>query len=67
MASIAHDHARPRAGNDFFSTIADAVTRRVLYVRTRNELSALNSRELADIGLNRGDIARVSRDAAGLR
>ena len=69
MASIAHDHApaRPRQGSDFLSAIADAVTRRVLYVSTRNELAGLNDRELADIGLNRADIARVSREAAGLR
>ena len=34
------------------------------YVRTRNELTQLTDRELADIGLSRGDIEHVARRAA---
>ena len=32
--------------------------------RTYKELSALTNRELDDLGLTRGDIARVSRESA---
>ena len=34
------------------------------YVRTRDELAGLTDRELADIGLVRGDIDRIARQAA---
>jgi uncharacterized protein YjiS (DUF1127 family) len=34
------------------------------YVRTRDELVDLSDRELADIGLVRGDIERIARQAA---
>ena len=34
------------------------------YVRTRDELAALTDRELADIGLVRGDIDHIARQAA---
>ena len=34
------------------------------YVRTRDELAGLTDRELADIGLVRGDIERIARQAA---
>ena len=34
------------------------------YVRTRDELDVLTDRELADIGLVRGDIERIARQAA---
>lgn len=34
------------------------------YHRNYDELSRLGDRELADIGLSRGDIARVAYDAA---
>lgn len=33
------------------------------YNRTVNELSALSNRELSDLGLARGDIHRVAREA----
>jgi uncharacterized protein YjiS (DUF1127 family) len=33
------------------------------YSRTVNELSALSNRELADLGLARGDIQRIAREA----
>jgi uncharacterized protein YjiS (DUF1127 family) len=34
------------------------------YNRTVTELSALSNRELADLGIARGDINRVAREAA---
>ncbi len=33
------------------------------YNRTVSELSALSTRELADLGIARGDIARIAREA----
>lgn len=33
------------------------------YNRTVNELSALSNRELSDLGIARGDIHRVAREA----
>lgn len=33
------------------------------YYRNLNELSALNDRELADIGINRADIPRIAASA----
>lgn len=33
--------------------------------RTRSELSNLTDRELADLGINRSDIDRISREAVG--
>ena len=33
------------------------------YRRTVNELERLSSRELSDLGIGRGDIRRVARDA----
>ena len=36
------------------------------FVATRNELEALNDRELADVGIARGNIGAVARDAARL-
>ncbi|MEM8578487.1 MAG: DUF1127 domain-containing protein [Pseudomonadota bacterium] len=38
--------------------------RRRVYRATFAELAGLNNRELADVGLTRGDIKRVSREAA---
>ena len=34
------------------------------YNRTVSELSALSNRELDDLGLARGDIARIAREAS---
>jgi uncharacterized protein YjiS (DUF1127 family) len=34
------------------------------YSRTVSELGALSNRELADLGIARGDISRVAREAA---
>lgn len=63
-----YNHARPHADRVFdgfqglslgtlFATLKTWNDERT----TRNQLSALTDRELADIGLTRGDIARVAR------
>lgn len=44
---------------------ARIVARRI-YRTTVSELSRLSVRELDDLGINRGDIARIAREAAGL-
>jgi uncharacterized protein YjiS (DUF1127 family) len=36
------------------------------YTRTLNELSAMSSRELADIGLHRSEIPRIAAEAANM-
>nr|WP_092497004.1 DUF1127 domain-containing protein [Faunimonas pinastri] len=33
---------------------------------TKRELENLNTRELRDLGINRGDISRIARDASRL-
>jgi uncharacterized protein YjiS (DUF1127 family) len=40
---------------------------RAAYTRTLNELSAMSSRELADIGLHRSDIPGVAAEAAKMK
>lgn len=40
---------------------------RAAYIRTLNELSAMSSRELADIGLHRSDIPEVAEKAAKMQ
>jgi uncharacterized protein YjiS (DUF1127 family) len=37
------------------------------YTRTLNELSAMSSRELADIGIRRSDIPEVAEEAAKIQ
>ena len=49
---------------DFFGSVADRYTTYQLYRETFAELSALSNRELADIGLARGDVHRAAVDAA---
>lgn len=47
--------------------VVAAFSRRHQFRRTLNELQGLNDRELADIGLSRCDILRVSRECSGYR
>ncbi len=35
------------------------------YRETYNELARLNTRELADLGINRGEITQVAKQSAG--
>lgn len=60
------------ARGSFFSFVSaqfDLVLERVAQYRTYrkalDELQSLDARELADIGLTRGDVRRLAREAAG--
>jgi uncharacterized protein YjiS (DUF1127 family) len=46
-----------------FEVLKSRITTWKRYNRTVNELNALSNRELADLGLARGDIHRVAREA----
>jgi uncharacterized protein YjiS (DUF1127 family) len=54
----------PRRGESLFGNLKAAFARHRLYSRTITELSQLNDRELADLGLSRGSIASVAHEAA---
>ena len=47
-----------------FDVLKSRITSWKRYSRTVNELQALSNRELTDLGIPRGDIARVAREAA---
>ena len=47
-----------------FDVLKSRITTWKRYSRTVNELQALSNRELSDLGIPRGDIARVAREAA---
>jgi len=40
------------------------IKRKILYKNTINELNSLSSRELSDIGINRGDIPFIAKQLA---
>ncbi len=46
--------------------LRDARARRRLYLQTYDELSSLNERDLADIGISRSDIPELARKQAML-
>ncbi|MGC1205545.1 MAG: DUF1127 domain-containing protein [Flavobacteriaceae bacterium] len=46
-----------------FDALATRYKKYRLYRETRDGLSALSNRELADLGLHRADITRVAREA----
>jgi uncharacterized protein YjiS (DUF1127 family) len=48
----------------FVSVLREAAQRRAIYVQTLRELSALSDRDLADLGLGRGEIEAVAHEAA---
>lgn len=52
-----------RFGN-LLADLRDYLSRRALYRQTVRELSALSTRDLADLGINRGMIRSVAYDAA---
>lgn len=68
MAYTLHTTTNPVASR--FSALAAeiklAFARRAVYRRTYNELAALSDRELADLGIPRSSIRRVSREAADM-
>ncbi len=51
--------------NRLFARLSEHVVRRRLAAQTIAELAALSDRDLADIGLHRGDIRDVARRALG--
>jgi uncharacterized protein YjiS (DUF1127 family) len=70
MATYADAPARHDAARPAFTVLAGDLAARFgrwrEYRRTLNELQALDGRTLRDLGLNRGDLRRVAREAAGL-
>ncbi|MDG4647352.1 DUF1127 domain-containing protein [Roseibacterium sp. SDUM158017] len=46
--------------------LAQRAARRAIYRRTRDELSALSDRNLAELGFHRSEIPSIARKAAGL-
>ena len=58
------DNAAPFAG--LIARIRNAISAYLAFAETRNELEALNDRELADVGIARGNIGAVARNAARL-
>ncbi|MGM0585859.1 MAG: DUF1127 domain-containing protein [Pseudomonadota bacterium] len=64
-AHLSHETAhRPAFGAGFSDLVARARRWRE-YRRTLAELEALDARTLKDIGLGKGDLPRVAREAAG--
>ncbi|OUS22139.1 hypothetical protein DI396_06525 [Litorivita pollutaquae] len=68
MAFAAQTHtAHHGLGDIFHATVANLrgrIERRRTFNRTLNELSSLNARELADLGLNPGTIRAVAHESA---
>ena len=48
------------------TAFADWSEQRRVYRNTLDELTQLNDRDLADLGLHRADLRRVAREAAGI-
>lgn len=48
----------------FVSRISEALAKRRVYKQTHAELSALSTRELDDLGINRSMISRLAYEAA---
>lgn len=45
-------------------SVKEAITRRRVYITTRNELAQLSNRELADLGISRSMVSRIALEAA---
>ena len=56
--------AQPRRIAAFFDAIALKMRQRKAYRTTYNELCTMTQRDMADLGLCRGDFRRLSREAA---
>ncbi|MDG1067423.1 MAG: DUF1127 domain-containing protein [Sulfitobacter sp.] len=56
--------AQPRRVAAFLDAIALKLRQRKAYNQTFNELCKMTQRDMADLGLCRGDIRRLSREAA---
>lgn len=67
MANITHSDWLARSETslrDYAAGLVSAFARYRAERRTAAELSALTDRELNDLGLSRGDISRIAREAA---
>ncbi len=67
MAHVVDNVFKPFAGRGIAALVAraeDAIARRRVYHRTLSELSTLTTRELQDLGIARGDIVEIARQAA---
>ncbi|MEQ6203567.1 DUF1127 domain-containing protein [Sulfitobacter sp. HNIBRBA2951] len=56
--------AQPRRIAAFFDAIALKLRQRKVYNQSLNELYTLTDRDLADLGMCRGDFRRIAREAA---
>jgi uncharacterized protein YjiS (DUF1127 family) len=56
--------AQPSRIAAFFDAISLKLRQRKVYNQTFNELCTMTSRDLADLGLSRGDFRRISKEAA---
>lgn len=52
--------------NEFTGSLRTLARKYRVYLRTREELSSLDERDLNDIGIARADIGRIAREHAGL-
>lgn len=61
-----HDFVATRTDRfgDAVARLMQWYARWTIYRRTRDELMALGDRDLADLGLVRGDVERIARQAA---
>jgi uncharacterized protein YjiS (DUF1127 family) len=53
-----------RADRGLFANLKASLARRRVYRQTRNELSMLSDRDLADIGFSRCDVPAIAREHA---
>lgn len=58
--------AQPSRIAAFFDAIAIKMRQRKAYRQTYNELCTMTARDLADLGMSRGDFRRLSKEAAEL-
>jgi uncharacterized protein YjiS (DUF1127 family) len=58
--------AQPSRIAAFFDAIALKMRQRKAYRQTYNELCTMTARDLADLGMSRGDFRRLSKEAAEL-
>lgn len=66
-AAEAYQAGLARAGRAFFTRLGEALFGWARRARIRAELEALSDRELADIGVTRGEIGRVLAEAEQAR
>ncbi|MBE7635682.1 DUF1127 domain-containing protein [Sneathiella sp. P13V-1] len=62
MATLVSKSATHAAHHGVFGKVFDSIVHAYRVRKTEAALYALDDRELADIGLSRGDIHNVSRD-----